>query len=250
MPNNLIVPTAGAILVQRISVAAVRAGISSIPFAALAWDVVAASLDFVNGRAADSFLDELGARVEKMELANGGLSGPARIAAHEALQRLMYEESEDYARDLAGALAAIEESDEDPRFLAQVAAALGQMSSRYRVYLGVISRFQSHKPTEKEVALVGEVGPFPTGTFGDTDNYDVLFSLEYVLSKHYPSASISTDLAALKGIGLITVPSVRLVGREPEPWKLIPVRLTNFGESVLSAFTDDPNCVPVYSDLF
>jgi hypothetical protein len=221
-----------------------------MPFAALAWDVVASSLDFINGRAADSFLDELANRVEKMELADGRLSYPAQSAAHEALQRLMYEDSEIYARDLAGAVAAIEESDEDPRFLAQVAAALGQMNCRYRVYLGVIHRFQYEEPTAKEIDIVKEVGPFPTGTFGDTTSYDVLFSLEYVLTKHYPSASISADLAALKAIGLITVPSVRLVGRDPEPWKMVPVKLTDFGHSVLSAFTDNPNEVPPYSDLF
>ena len=250
MSNLLVVPTPGAIVTQRLALAVVKAGLSGIPFASLVWDVTAATLDFVNSREAQVFLDELGERVARLELENGKLGRPAQNAAHESLQRLMFESSEDYARELAGAVAAIEDSNEDPRLLGQVAAAIGKMNSRFRVYLGVIHRFENERHTAREIQIVEEVQPFPLGTLDETESYDVLHALECVLQKHHPSLSVSADLGALEGLGLLTLPKVRLVTPEPEPWKIIPVRLTDLGHTVLDAFTDDPEGIPVFSDLY
>lgn len=249
MANSVIAPTAGPILGQKIALAMVKAGMSSIPFASLAWDVIGAGLEFVNTEGSESFLDELAERVSQLELKDGKLGETAQAAAHEALQRLTFERSTDFARDLARAVAAVESSDENDRWVSQIAQVISQMSSRFVVYLGALDRFEREKPTEEEAALVSEVQPFPKGSFGPDDRYDVLHSIEFVLSRHYPSAGITSDLAAMQSLGLITVPSVRVISGEPEPWAQKPIRLTPLGQVVLSAFTDDSDKVPAYSDL-
>lgn len=249
MANEIAVPTAGPVLSQRIAIAMVKAGLSTIPFASLAWDVASASLEFFNDHASDSFLDELTKRIEALEREAQPLGRTAQAAAHEALQQLTFERSDSYARDLAGAVAALEIADFDERLLSQVALAIGKMNSRFVVYLGAINRIESGRPTSKEVDLVGCVEPFPKGTFGDEDRFDILHSIEYVLSHHYPSVGIHSDLEAMRSIGLITLPAVRIISGAPEPWAQTPVHLTDLGRTVLNAFSDDPDKVPSYSDL-
>ncbi|MEA3009863.1 MAG: hypothetical protein QOJ91_1555 [Sphingomonadales bacterium] len=250
MTKLVSVRDSGPVLGQRIASAVVKAGLNSIPLAALAWDVAAACLEFFNDRSAEDFIDELGDKVSALENHSGTLSPPAQAAAHEALQRLMHEDSEYYARELANAVIAIETSDEDPRILRQVAVALTTMNSRLRVYLGVIYRWQNQRlePTEREIVAKAE--PTPAGTFGDSETYDILRVLEHLLDAHYPSASIESDLAALQAAGLARLPGVRLIAaKTDEPWINTPVTLTPLGEIVLRAFTEDPAAIPPFSDL-
>ena len=68
MAHSVVAATSGAVLGQRIASAVVRAGIASIPFASLAWDAVTATLEFVNDREAEVFLDELAKRRTKIRV--------------------------------------------------------------------------------------------------------------------------------------------------------------------------------------
>ena len=249
MVRDLGVPTPGQILLQRCAAMVVKAGLTSIPLAALAWDMMAGGLEFANDRMAESFLHELADRVEKLEGHDGTLHGPAQAAAHEALQRLVMEESEDFARDLAAAVAAIEGSTEDARLLRQVALAVSSLNSRMLIYLGVIHRFNIGKLTPRETALLDEVQPFPDGTFGDGDSFDALHTLQYILDRHSPSLGLDADLARMEANGLIRVPQIRHIVRTKQNATEMPVRLTSLGQIVIEAFFDDPTVVPTYSDL-
>jgi hypothetical protein len=250
MTKLVSVRDSGPVLGQRIASAVVKAGLNSIPLAALAWDVAAACLEFFNDKSAENFINELGEQVSALENHSGTLSPPAQAAAHEALQRLMHEDNEHYSRELANAVIAIDTSDEDPRILRQVAVALAAMNSRLRVYLSVIYRWQNKQLAESERKIAADAEPISAGTFGEGETYDILRVLEHLMLRHYPSASIESDLAALGAAGLVRLPSVRLLSaKTDEPWVQTPVTLTPLGETVLSALTNDPAAIPPYSDL-
>lgn len=247
-------PSPGAVWLQRTAIALFKAGMSSVPFAALAWDIASASLELLNEHAAKVFLDELAERVGKLE-GSPELTPAAHTAAQQALLSISQDGNEEFARDLARCVEAIQASDEDPRLLMQMAASMAMMQSRHRLYLGAIWRMQFKQLSPREQQVLAEVRQFPAGTFPtpgtieEPEHYDVMSFVNNLLDRHYPSIDVTADLIFMQSRGWITVPSVRLVTSEPEPWKECPTRLTQLGQTVLESLSDDPALVPSYSDL-
>lgn len=252
MEGDVSVPTNAQRFVQKTLSLIFRAGLSSVPLAALVWDLAQLQIDLANERVTSKFLEELAERLERMEKRGAGmdakLGDAAAHVARKALERLVLENDQTFAADLARAVSQLEAGQGDDEAKRQYALVLVEVHKRDVVSLGAIARANDGTMTAIELSTLAQVQQLPAGTLGNEATFDYGHALEYLLSAHSPSIDPTSGLARLKRLGLITLPDVRLCGSDLSPDRL-PGRITKVGRTVLSLFLEDPNAIPPYSLL-
>lgn len=102
--------SAGRQLAQRIPLLMVKAGFSSLPLAVFAFDVLREVVDFGNAHLSDRFLENVGARIERLEDSERErlkVDAVYQMSGRAALQRLLTETNPRMADALARAVAEI-----------------------------------------------------------------------------------------------------------------------------------------------
>lgn len=233
-----------------------RAGLSSLPLAALVWDIGQMSVDLANEKVTAKFLENLAEKVERIEQSTGDRKAPhmlgdaAAYVARESLSRLSLETSEAFAADLARAVFELESADaEDEEVRRQYARLVAAVGKRDLVYLSAIFRMNTNKATEKEVHLLSQLEPSPQFSGPDRADFDWNNAMIHILTHHMPSLDPESILVDLTRLGLIRAPTFRVTGQQRPSQSDLPFRVTSLGEAVLALFFADVSAVPSYSQL-
>lgn len=154
----------GPMLMQKVGALTAKAALSSIPFAALAFDVGQAGIDFANGRLIDRFLDQLGDRIDHLEA-----GARERLAADEihqasadaAIRRLLTESNPRMADALSRAVAELGKPHRTATERMEVARALEALNEPTLHLLQTYyrGRVQDYRMTSAERELVGGYQP-------------------------------------------------------------------------------------------
>lgn len=186
--------TPSQLFVQRTGVILAKAMLSSIPLASVAFDVGQAAIEFGNARVSGSFINELAARIERLdELQKAAIknSDTYEIAAHGVLRSLLSETNERVAQVLGRACVELPLAEFQPAYEQQCARILLEATEPFLHALQTNERFHN-----------GSLSPSEIATFKDmiADKGQQLAALLYA---SMPLPYWQTIMARLMQLGLI-----------------------------------------------
>lgn len=156
--RNSIVPMgAGAQAIQKVGVLATKAALSTIPLAALVFDLGQAAVDYGNARLTDRLLGDIGERIDRMEAgARDRLAADEiyQISAQAAIRRMLAETNPRMAEALARAVVELGVSDLEPSERMEVARGLDALTEPALHLLQMQYRAQHDLLTEPELQAV------------------------------------------------------------------------------------------------
>jgi hypothetical protein len=155
---------AGAQALQKVGVLGAKAALSTIPWAALVFDLGQAAIDYGNARLTDRLLGDLGERIDRMEAgARERLKADEiyQLSAQAAIRRMLTETNPSMADALARAVVELGKSDDPPSMRLEIARALDTLTEPSLHLLQTIYRMEQSLLSQPELDAAG--GP-PTKT--------------------------------------------------------------------------------------
>ena len=226
--------TPSQLLVQKVGVLLAKACLSSIPFAALAFDVGQAGIDVANARVLDRFLEELGVRIQSLEAKDKDRlrDDPLhQIAAQACLRSLLEESDARIASALARGVAELTTLEVPFDQRAECARVLGRMSEPMLHCLQTYHRFELGCLNESELAKCSHARA------EQRDNERNRLGL--LLAHSIPLLSWGSVIESIMQLGLIQHIIDSGVGGElPEAVTVAPV--TPLGHRILTLCFYDP----------
>ena len=156
--NSTVPMGAGAQVLQKVGVLSAKAALSTIPWAALVFDLGQAAVDYGNARLTDRLLGDLGERIDRMEAgARERLKTDEiyQLSAQAAIRRMLMETNPRMADALARAVAELGASASAPAERMEIARALEGLSEPGLHLLQTRYRAQHDLLTEPELEVVG-----------------------------------------------------------------------------------------------
>ncbi|MBB5765677.1 hypothetical protein ABEV34_06900 [Methylorubrum rhodesianum] len=228
----------GPMLMQKVGVLTAKAALSSIPFAALAFDIGQAGVEFANGRLVDRFLDQLGDRIDQLEAgARERLQADDvhQTTADTAIRRLLTETNPRMADALSRAVAEIGKAHRPPTERMEIARALSVLTEPNLHFLQSFYRmkYQQTKLTPAEEKFLGPGIPGPG-------------SIARIVAESMPLTTWLPSALSLQAAALVTLagennaPIDMTSGAFPVVKKVLPL-----GQLVLHLCFEDPE-VPAF----
>lgn len=221
--------------VQRFSLLLTKAALSSIPFAALVFDIGQTAIDLANARVADRYLQELGRRIETLDedLKSRLKTDPLHQIAGQGCWRSLLEESnERIATALARAVAELAQLQAVEAQRAECARILSALDEPMLHGLQTYYRFELNCLTDDEKAVAGHM---PADQRDSQRNH-----LGLLLIHGLPLLSWPSVIERLMQTGLIRHDiNGGVQGEMPEAVTVAPV--TELGRRILMLCFDDPS---------
>jgi hypothetical protein len=156
--NSTVPMGAGAQVLQKAGVLGAKAALSTIPWAALVFDLGQAAVDYGNARLTDRLLADLGERIDRMEAGTRERLKADEIyqlSAQAAIRRMLMETNPRMADALARAVVELGVSDLEPTERMEIARALDALTEPALHLLQTQYRAKHDLLTEPELQVIG-----------------------------------------------------------------------------------------------
>ena len=150
---------AGPQLLQKVGVLSAKAALSSIPWAALVFDIGQLGIDFANARLTDRLLDGIGERIDRLEAGTRERLATDEIyqlSAHAAIRRMLTEANPRMADALARAVVELGASDLPSEERLEIARALDVLTEPSLHLLQTVYRLENDLLTPAEIEVSGD----------------------------------------------------------------------------------------------
>jgi len=225
--------SAGAQVLQKVGVLGAKAALSTIPWAALVFDLGQTAIDYANARLTDRLLIGLGERIDRLEVRARerlNVDDIYQLSAQAAIRRMLTETNPRMADALARAVVELGNSDDPPSVRLEVARALDTLTEPSLHLLQTIYRMERGFLGRPEMDAAGG-DPIKTPYFNTliTESMELLSWVE--------------PTAALQRAGLIDDPpqgGMFAEAVEAERFDTAPFKVLLLGKTVVRLCFDRP----------
>lgn len=231
--NSTVPMGASAQVLQKVGVLSAKAALSTIPWAALVFDLGQAAVDYGNARLTDRLLGDLGERIDRMEAgARDRLAADEvyQISAQAAIRRMLAETNPRMADALARAVVELGASGDPPSVRLELARALDTLTEPSLHLLQTIYRMERGCFNQREMDAAGG-DPTKTVYFNTLMN-ETMELLSWV-----------GPTAALQRAGLIDDPpqgGMFAEAVQADRYDTAPFKVLLLGKQVVRLCFDDP----------